>query len=152
MSAETIDHTTLARLAEAGALRGVRAVGQAGGWALMVSYGVGERALAAQRSGRARVFKRMETLVSYLKGVGVSSFEVETAGYSAETSGTNARPDRAAALRNAHQALAHDAWFKAQVQLALSEADEPETNWTSNEAAKAAWAKKRGELAAGAVD
>ncbi len=152
MSAETIDHATLAHLAEAGALHGTRVVGQAGGWALMVSFGAGERALAAQRSRKARVFKRMETLVSYLQGVGVSRFEVEAAGYSPETSGTSARPDRAAALRNAHKALAHDAWFKAQVQLALSEVDEPETNWTSNEAAKAAWAKKRGELAAGAID
>jgi hypothetical protein len=156
MNAETVDHATLAHLADAGALHGARAVGQAGGWALMVRFGAGERVLAAQRSRRARVFKRMETLVSYLKGVGVSSFDVDSAGYSPETSASRARPDRAEALRNAHQASAHDAWFKAQVQIALNEADVPEAQWISNEAASDSWAKKRGELAArvaaGAVD
>lgn len=156
MSAETIDHATLAHLAGAGALRGTRVVGQAGGWALMVRSGAGELALAAQRSRKVRVFKRMETLVSYLRDVGVSSFEVDTAGYSPETSASRARPDRADALRNAHRASTHDAWFRAQVQLAMKEADDSETVWTSNEDAKAAWAKKRGELAAriasGAVD
>lgn len=152
METGTINHATLAHLAEAGSLLGTRAVGQAGGWALIVRYGAGERVLASQRSGRARVFKRMETVVSYLKVVGISSFEVETAGYSPETSASRARPDRAESLRNAHQASAHDAWFKAQVQIALDDADNAETQWTSNEAAKAAWAKKRGALAAGAVD
>jgi hypothetical protein len=156
MNAETVDHATVAHLADAGALHGARAVGQAGGWALMVRYGAGERLLAAQRSRRARVFKRMETLVSYLKGVGVSSFDVDSEHYSPETSASSARPDRAEALRNAHKASAHDAWFKAQVQIALKEADDPETQWTSNETAKTAWARKRGELAArvaaGAVD
>lgn len=156
MDAETIDHATLSHLAEAGALRETRVVGQAGGWAVMVRYGASERALAAQRSGKVRLFKHLETLVSYLKGVGVSSFEVDSAGYSPETSGSRARPDRAEAMRNAHQASAHDAWFRAEVQIALSEADHPETQWTSNEDAKATWAKKRCELSArttaGAVD
>ena len=156
MSAETIDHATLSHLAEAGALRGARVVGQSGGWALMVRYGAGERALAAQRSRKARVFKRMETLVSYLRDVGISNFNVDSASYSPETATSRARPDRAEAMRNAHQASAHDAWFRAQVQTALDEADEAEAQWTANEDAKAAWARKRGELAAqvaaGAVD
>jgi hypothetical protein len=94
------------------------------------------------------VFKRMETLVSYLKGVGVSSFDVDSEHYSSETSASRARPDRAEALRNAHQASAHDAWFKAQVQIALKEADDPKAQWISNEAASDSWAKKHGELAA----
>lgn len=69
MTAETIDHTTLSRLVEAGAVRGAHVVGQAGGWAVTVKYGMAERSLAAQRSRQVRLFKRMETLVSYLKAV-----------------------------------------------------------------------------------
>jgi hypothetical protein len=98
----------------------------------------------------------METLVSYLRGVGISRFDVDSALYSPETSGSRARPDRAEALCKAHQASAHDAWFNAQVQIALHEADDPETHWVPNETAKISWTKKRNELAtriaAGASD
>jgi len=84
MTAKTIDHTTLSRLVEAGAVRGAHVVGQAGGWAVTVKYGMAERSLAAQRSRQVRLFKRMETLVSYLKAVGISRFDVDAARYTPE--------------------------------------------------------------------
>ena len=155
MNAETIDHATLAQLAAAGALQRARVVGQSGGWTLVVTLSSGERALAAQRGKQTRVFKRMETLASYLKGVGISRFDVDSAGFAAESTASRARPDRAAALRNAHRAAAHDAWFRQQAGIALDEADAPQTEWVSNEAANAAWAKKRAALeerSAGAGD
>lgn len=37
-------------------------------------------------------------------------------------------------------------WFRAEVELALKEADDPNTQWVSNEEAEASWAKKRAEL------
>jgi hypothetical protein len=49
---ETIDHTTLTRLVEAGAVRGADVIGQPGGWGVVVKYGMTERALAVRR-GRA---------------------------------------------------------------------------------------------------
>jgi len=36
-------------------------------------------------------------------------------------------------MRQAHQAAAHDKWFRAQVEQALQEADDPNTVWLSNE-------------------
>ena len=36
MATETIDHGTLARLVEAGAVSGTHIVGQSGGWAVVV--------------------------------------------------------------------------------------------------------------------
>jgi hypothetical protein len=147
MNAKTIDHATLSELAGAGALRRARVVGQSGGWTLLVTLDSGERALAAQRGRQARVFKRMETLASYLKGVGISRFDVDSAGFVPEATASRARPDRAEALRNAHRASAHDAWFKAQVAIALDEADAPETEWIPADAANAAWTKKRRALA-----
>ena len=116
MATDTIDHTTLARLVEAGAVRGAHVVGQAGGWAVLVEYGLIERPLATQRGTGPRLFKKMETLVAYLKGLGLATFDVDAANYNPETPITQRRPDRADALKRAHEAAAHDEWFRQQVQ------------------------------------
>jgi len=148
MAAETIDHTTLSRLVEAGAVRGAHVVGRDGGWAIMIKYGMAERALAAQRSRQVRLFKRMETLVSYLKDVGISRFDVDAADYAPETVKTHSRPDRAEALRRAHEAAAHDRWFRGQVEEALREADDPNTEWIPHDVVKQDMARQRTELLA----
>lgn len=130
MTHSMIDHATLSRLAEAGAIDKTLVVGQLGGWSIVVRYGKSEHSLAAQRSRQVRLFKRMETLVSYLKDVGISQFEVDAADYAAESS---KRPDRADALKRAHEAAEHDRWFREQVEIGLREADDPNTVWISNE-------------------
>jgi hypothetical protein len=78
---ETITHPTLVQLVAAGAVRVVVAVGQPGGWTLLVRYGLAERALAAQRSKQLRVFRKLDTLMLYLQEIGVRNFEVEVAGF-----------------------------------------------------------------------
>ena len=78
---ETITHPTLVQLVAAGAVRVVIAVGQPGGWTLLVRYGLAERALAAQRSKQLRVFRKLDTLVLYLQQIGVSRFEVDASGF-----------------------------------------------------------------------
>ena len=146
MAAETIDHSTLTELVEAGALRGAHVVGQPGGWSLRVKYGAAERALAAQRSRQVRVFRRIETLVSYLKDVGIEHFDVDAADYQAE--GGKTRPDRAEAMRRAHEAAAHDKWFRDQIEEAIKEADDPNTEWVRHEVVKQDMARQRAELLA----
>lgn len=148
MAAETIDHSTLAELVEAGAVRGAHVVGQPGGWSLRVKYGAAERALAAQRSRQVRVFRRIETLVSYLKDVGIERFDVDAADYEAEGGKTHSRPDRAEAMRRAHEAAAHDKWFRAQVEEAIQEANDPKTEWVPHEVVKQDMARQRAELLA----
>jgi hypothetical protein len=148
MKAETIDHATLSQLVKAGAVRGARVVGQRGGWTLLVRHGAAARALAAQRSRKTRLFRRMETLVSYLKEIGIQRFEVDAAEYEAEGGKTGSRPDRAEALRRAHESAAHDKWFRQQVELGLRDADDPDTAWVGNDDAQSEWAKKRANLAA----
>lgn len=49
-------------------------------------------------------------------------------------------------MKNAHAAAAYDKWFRAEVTLALKEADDPNTQWISNEEAEASWATQRAEL------
>lgn len=133
MTPETIDHSTLSRLVEAGAVRGAHILGQRGGWAVLVKYGTHERPLAAQRSGQVRIFRKFETLVNYLREIGIARFDVDAANYDAAVLNSAQRPDRAEALRRAHAAAAHDTWFRAQVEQALIKADDPETQWVTNE-------------------
>jgi len=118
---ETIDHTALSHLIQAGAQCQARAVGQPGGWTVTVRYGIHERPLAAQRSRQIRVFRRFETLASYLKDIGLPQFDVDATRYAqSDTTGTK-RPDRSEALKKAHEAAAYDAWFREQVQASVDD-------------------------------
>ncbi|MBX5219427.1 hypothetical protein HJC04_03705 [Rhizobium sp. NLR8a] len=145
MTAETIDHLTLSRLVEAGAVDAAHVVGKTGGWSVVIRYGKAERPLAAQRSRKVRLFKRMDTLVSYLKDVGISQFDVDAAEYAPETV---SRPDRAAALRRTHEAAEYDKWFREQVEEAIREADDPDTVGIPHETVKKEMARERAELVA----
>jgi hypothetical protein len=121
MMTATIDHITLTKLAEAGVVRSAHVIGQAGGWGVLVKYGTTERALAASRSQQVRVFRRLETLVDYLKGVGIPRFDVDAANYDQSGTTVTKRPDRAAAMKDAHAAAAYTKWLKAEVQEAIDD-------------------------------
>lgn len=142
----TIDQPTLVRLVEAGVVRGASIIGQPGGWSVVIQYGMTERTLAARR-GAVRNFARFETLVGYLKKIGIAKHQVDATQYDpATTKEERFREDAAERMRHAHEVAAHDKWFRAQVEDAIREADDPATVWVSNEDAKASWAKKRAEL------
>ncbi|MBB2750331.1 UNVERIFIED_ORG: hypothetical protein GGI57_001004 [Rhizobium aethiopicum] len=145
MAVETIDHSTLSRLVDAGAVDAAHVIGKTGGWSIVIRYGKSERPLAAQRSRQVRVFKRMDTLVSYLKDIGISQFDVDAADYVPETA---SRPDRAAALRRTHEAAEYDKWFREQVEEAIREADDPNAVWISAQDAEEQMDKLRAELLA----
>jgi hypothetical protein len=121
MATETIDHSTLAKLAEAGAVRSAHVVGRDGGWGVVVKYGSSERTLAAQRSQQVRIFRKLETLVDYLKGIGISRFDVDTENYDPHGVTERKRPDRAAAMKDAHEAAAYVRWLKAEIQEAIDD-------------------------------
>ncbi len=129
----TIDHTTLTHLVEAGAVRGAHILGQRGGWAVLVKYGMQERPLAATRSGQVRIFRKFETLVGYLRDIGIARYEVNAADYDPAALKPAKRPDRAEAMRHAHEAISHNEWFRKQVEQALVEADDPNTVWIPHE-------------------
>jgi hypothetical protein len=147
MTTETIDHTTLSKLAEAGVVRSAHAVGQAGGWGILVKYGMTERALTAQRSHQVRIFRKLETLVGYLKGLGIPRFDVDAANFDPVGGNVYKRPDTSETLKKAHEAAAYDKWFRTQVQEAL---DDPRPA-ISNEDMEAEFSALHAELAAEAV-
>jgi hypothetical protein len=101
----TIDHATLARLVEAGAVRGATIIGQPGGWGVVVQYGMTERALASKR-GSVRIFRKFETLAAYLKPLGLAKYQVDAVawGPQAPAQATTRRPDAAERMRLAHAA------------------------------------------------
>ncbi len=143
---DTIDHATLERLVEAGAVHGACVVGQPGGWGVVVQYGMVERRLAAKR-GAVRIFRRFETLVSYLSNIGITKYQVDASHFDpAARKAEHKRADAAERMKNAHAAAAHHQWFKEQVEIGLAEADAPSADWVTHDEANVSWAKKRAEL------
>ncbi|NVD96675.1 hypothetical protein HUX62_01480 [Massilia sp. BJB1822] len=116
MTTEIIDHATLTELAEAGIVDSAYVIGHAGGWGILVKDGSAKRMLAAQRGQPARVFRELETLVAYLKELGIQRFEVDAAHYT---------PD------NPTAAASYTKWLKAEVQEAI---DDPSPTVAHDEA------------------
>lgn len=153
ISSDTIDHVTLQHLVEAGAVKGADVIGQPGGWGIIIKYGMTQRALAARR-GAIRVFSRFETLVNYLKCIGISQFVVNASNYDPTDKKTH-RPDSAVRMKRTFDAADHDKWFREQVEEGIREANDPNTVWVSNEEVmakgaerRAMWAKQAKERAA----
>ena len=120
-TAETIDHTTLARLVEAGAVRGADVIGHGGGWGIVVKYGRTQRALAARR-GDLRTFRKFETLVSYLKELGISQYSVNATDFDPQALKTSrVRPDASERMRSAFEAKAHTDWVREKVAESLAD-------------------------------
>jgi len=121
ITANTIDHTTLEHLVEAGAICGADVIGHPGGWGVVVKCGVTERALAARR-GAVRSFRKFETLVRYLKDVGISQYNVNAANFDAAVlKTTRVRPDSAERMRSAFEASKHTQWIQQKVAQSLAD-------------------------------
>ncbi|WP_449430669.1 hypothetical protein [Pseudomonas putida] len=116
-----LDHANLSRMAQSGQINATHIVGQPGGWAVQVDINQQEHVLTAQRSGNIRLFKKFETLVTYLLDLGIDHFEVDSSTYDPRLMSTYERPDRAQALKRAHEAAAYEAWFHEQVEASLSD-------------------------------
>ncbi len=143
MTTASIDHNTLARLVQTNAVRATHIVGKPGGWGVIVKHGKSESPLAASRSKQVRVFKRFETLVGYLKEIGIQRFDVDAAGFDPTSANAPKRPDTSATLKQAHAALTHDRWFREQVAQAIKQADAQATAWVSNDKVMAESTKRR---------
>ena len=139
---ETIDHVTLSRLVEANAVNGANIIGQPGGWCVVIKYGMTERALAAKR-GSVRIFRKFETLVGYLKGIGVAKYQVDATGFDPVALKITHRGEVASnRMKAAHEAAAYDKWFREQVQEAT---DDPRPS-IPNAGVKKHFATRRKEL------
>ncbi|MBV6287804.1 hypothetical protein [Pseudomonas aegrilactucae] len=121
MPTHSIEHLELGNLIRSGLVQATHIVGQAGGWSVQISSENHEHLLMAQRSGSVRLFKKLETVVSYLQDLGIDHFEVDASGFDSQQVSTYGRPDRTQALKMAHQAAAYETWFAQQVEASLND-------------------------------
>ena len=137
---DTIDRKTLEHLVEAGAVKGASIVGQPGGWGVVVHYGQTERVLAARR-GAIRKFKKFETLVDYLKSIGLAKYQVDATEYEPVAPASDRkRTDAAERMKDAHAAVAYRNWLEGKVSAARvgmadgSNKPIPDTKWAAERA------------------
>lgn len=148
-TSNTIDTAMAKRMADASAIRGASIIGQPGGWSVVLKLGLQERPLGAQRTDKPRTWRSLDRAVAYLKDeLHIARFDLlDATNHSEGEPVAGSSPVAAAArLRQAHEAAGHDKWFRDQVAQAIKEADDPATQWVTQEEASAGWAKKRAEL------
>jgi len=148
MGSHTIDTAMAKRLVEASAIRSASIVGQPGGWSVVLKLGAQEKPLGTQRSDKPRLWRSLDRCVEYLrKELQLARFELlDATHFSTVAAAGRSRQDVARRLRQAHEAAAHDKWFREQVDIGLAEADDPAAEWVTHEDAHKLWRKKRAEL------
>ena len=115
LTANTVDHATLEHLVKAGAVRGAHVVWRAGGWGVVVQYGMTESALAAKR-GSVRLFRKFETLAGYLKDIGIMQYQVDAREYDpAALKSERSRGDASNRMKDAHEAVAYRDWLEGKI-------------------------------------
>ena len=132
MNAETITHTTLKELVEAGAIRRACAVAFGDRWGLVFSYGGVEKTLRSKNGHNVRNWANLNSVAKYLAELGIRKFETDATNYDPNQK-TLTRPDKSAALKRAHQAAEYDQWFREQVQAAI---DDPRPSVPHDEAVR----------------
>ncbi len=90
--------------------------------------------LATSRGKTERRFANPAKALALLHQIGARKVEVDTSAWSPDQPPDTARrPDTAERQKRAHEAADYDAWFRAEVQKALREADDPNTVWIDND-------------------
>lgn len=148
MSDHTIDTAMAKHLVAADSIRGASIIGQPGGWSVMLKLGMTEKPLGTQRTDKPRMWRSLDTCVEYLKNeLHINLVDMlDARNYSIKDVTRKTRVDSSQRLKHAHKAAAYDKWFRAQVDQAEIEANDPDTKWVSNEDAKKHFAAKRKEL------
>jgi hypothetical protein len=144
---KTIDQATLVRRVAAGTILAAHVIGQADGWCVVVKDGSTTCTLTARR-GSVRLFRRLEPLVEYLKGVGLDRFEVDASGYPSELP-SRRRPNTSAPIKDGDDETAeHDRWFRNQVKNTLDRIERGEIRFVPDDEHRAGWRQKRVDLLA----
>lgn len=96
------------------------------------------------KRGTVRIFRKFETLVAYLKGIGIDSYQVDASRFDPVALKTGrTRTDSAERLKSAHEAAAYKGWLTQQVQEAI---DDPRPS-VPHEQVVAEWEIERAALA-----
>ena len=101
-------------LVSSGAVKSATILGQKGGYAVLASVGMQQRALGT-RSGGVRMFSTADTALKLLRDLGVYHANLDMTHYEAGSLRPG-RPDITKKNREANAALEHDRWFREQVR------------------------------------
>src|SRR6476620_8959142 len=121
---------------QAGGLRSLAVKAQGGLFFVTAESRSGDRVTLATTRGKvARAFRDPGKAIAVLHALGARKVEVDTSDWSPEQAANEGprRPDTAERQRRRHEAAGYDAWFRSEVAQALREADDPNTEWVSNE-------------------
>lgn len=109
----------------------------------------GRVTLATTHGKKLRAFRNPSKAIEILHRIGAHKVEVDLSAWSPDQAALRKRPDTAARQRRAHEAAAHDAWFRSEVELALLESNDPQAEWDTQEEVKKQSAIKRAGWLAG---
>jgi len=109
MNIHTINHNALTHLIEAGAVSCAKANADGDIWTLTIIAGDTAKIVMAKNSGKARVWRKLDTLAKYLQDIGLENFEINLTDYD-PTKKSLRRPDSASTLKKTH--LAHKSFQK----------------------------------------
>ncbi|MEE9445539.1 MAG: hypothetical protein V3V19_07730 [Cocleimonas sp.] len=99
----TINHNALKHLIEANSVKSATAVAKNDTWFLQVVAGDTKKTVMAKNSGKPRIWRKLETLTKYLKGLGLDYFIIDASNYDPSIKSLQ-RPDSAAILKRTHKA------------------------------------------------
>ncbi|PPD55403.1 MAG: hypothetical protein CTY12_01105 [Methylotenera sp.] len=133
MSSQTIDTAIAKRMVKENAIQGASIIGQTGGWSVMIKLGISERLLGTQRSDKPRVWRSLDSCVSYLKGeLHISRFDMlDATNYNKIAIKGTLRSDTSERMKEAHKAAAYNKWFREGVQASM---DDPRPSISNDEA------------------
>ncbi|GAA0420859.1 hypothetical protein GCM10009133_31610 [Cocleimonas flava] len=103
MNTHTINHNALTHLIEAGAVAKAKANAEGDTWTLTITAGETDKIVMAKNSGKARVWRKLDTLAKYLLDIGLGNFEINLSDYD-PTKKSLRRPDSANTLKKTHEA------------------------------------------------
>ena len=101
---DNINHNALKHLIEANSVKIATATADGDTWILTVVAGETKKTVMAKNSGKARIWRKLETLTKYLKGLGLDHFIIDATNFDPSQKSLQ-RPDSAAILKRTH--LAH---------------------------------------------
>jgi hypothetical protein len=126
----SVQNLTLEQLratAEAGGIASVTLRAEGGSFLVSVATRSGGAGLLiTTRAKEPRRFADPRNAMLLLREMGIATAQLDTSNWNpAEGTTGTPRPDRAAAMKRAHEAAAHDRWFRTQVEAGLREASDP---------------------------
>jgi hypothetical protein len=142
MNNQTINHSALIHLVEAKAVSNATANADGDIWILTIRAGETDKTVMAKNSGKARIWRKLDTLAKYLKDIGLDKFEINVSRYDPSRKSLR-RPDSASTLKRTHKS--HKS---LQQQTVYSPTVDVKPNATDQaiEIAKARWEERRAKI------